>query len=150
MSSGMAMLWRSTESPPNGVQEAHRLTSSRQQLLEQGGLPEARHRRDGATGLGGSDNEFGTEPCALPSVPQPGLARFDHGGEPDFFQRRWHVPDLANDHLARDMQAEARRHRERPLFVDRDCQRPFVRKREANAWLEPRAMPTQQGDRGVV
>src|SRR6266568_3259747 len=143
MSAGMAMLWRRTEFPPKGglVRLAHWAKRA---------PPEARHRRDGATGLGGSDNEFGTEPCSIPSVPQPGLARFDHSREPYFFQRRWHVPDLANGDLARDMQAEAPRHRERPLFIDRDRQRPFVPKRQADASLEARAMQTQQGDRGVV
>src|SRR2546429_6642033 len=57
---------------------------------------------------------------------------------------------LFRSHLARDSQPEAPRHREGPLLADRDRQRRLWRERHADPWLEARAMPTQQRDRGVV
>jgi len=61
--------------------------------------PEARYRRDGATCLGGIDDEFGTE-RAPPSVPQPGSHGLITAGA-RFLSAPLARPDLANDHLTR-------------------------------------------------
>src|SRR5438876_7975215 len=69
-----------------GIQETHRLASSRKQLLEKRGLSEACHRLDGAACFSGSDRELGTQPCSFSFVPQPGFAWLDHCRESDVLQ----------------------------------------------------------------
>ena len=133
-----------------GIQETHRLASSGEQLLDQRDLPEAGHGLDGVTQLGGSDRELGTQARALASVPQPGFAWLDHRRESDLLQRSSDISAVAHDNLARDRHLEAPRHLERPLLVDRGRQRLFGCERQAESLLEPRSMPTQQGDGSVV
>ncbi len=144
---------RSARTPRRGharVNETHGLTSSRQQFLDVRRLPEPRHGRDGTSCLGGRDDELRAESRSLPSVGEPGLAGFDHRRESDLRQRHRQLRRVAHDDLARDMKTEPPRYCKRLLLVDRDSQGALVGERQANARLEPCAMCTQQGDRGVA
>src|SRR2546430_6717120 len=115
------------------IQETHRFASSGKQWLEQRGLPEARHRRDGVTCLSGSDRELGTEPRSFPFVPQPRLAGLDHSRESDVLQCGCYISAVADDHPPRDPQPEAPRKRESLLLVDRDRQGRFGCERQAES-----------------
>src|SRR6266480_1787685 len=167
MSEGMAMLLRRTDCPPRGglVRLAHwakraytspsayrKLTASRLPVSNcwTSAASEARHAVEAVTRLGGSDRELGTQPRSVPSVPQPGFAWFDHRRESDVVQRGRYISGVAHDNLARDLQPEAPRHRDRALLAVRDRQRRLGRESHADPWLEAGAMPAQQRDRGVV
>src|SRR5438477_503975 len=83
------------------LEKADRLPSSRQQLLKEDRAPEACNPVDRMTGFSLSDDELRSHPCSAVSIPQPRLARFDHGGQPNFFHRHQNIANISNDRLAR-------------------------------------------------
>src|SRR5216110_1611459 len=167
MSEGMAMLWRRTEFPPRGglVRLAHwakraytapsayrKLTASRLPVSSCWTSATSPKRVTASTASRSSAAVTAscTQARALASVPQPGFAWLDHRRESDLLQRSSDISAVAHDNLARDRHLEAPRHLERPLLVDRGRQRLFGCERQAESLLEPRSMPTQQGDGSVV
>src|SRR2546421_914900 len=99
-----------------------------------------------------SDNEFGRYAHSAAAVSQPGFARFNHGGKPNFSYRRRYIAYVPDNGLPRYTQSQAFGHRRGPFLIDGNRQRRFIGQGEADACplLEVCAMLTKQRDRTVV